>query len=287
MSFGRIPGQRESAYSPWPQVRLRFAQSLRGPLLFVKVKIRGLAAHGKLCDISVIMTPEQQLIAYSSVLMRGMPRPIAEMLLSTAHLRHCDRNATIFLQGENADAIFIVVDGWIKLYRISPNGAQAVVAVFTKGGSFGEAIALQGGSYPVACEAVTEATLIRIDAQTFRNTLKQSPEAALAMLSATYMHLHSLVSQVEELKARTGAQRVASFLLELAPCKTGACEVTLPYDKALIAGRLGLQPESLSRAFAKLKIHGVTIKVNQASIENVESLRSLAEEDRASSWARD
>lgn len=233
------------------------------------------------------MTPEHHLIARASVLMRGMPPPVAEALLATARLRHCDRNATLFLQGEKADAIFIVVDGWVKLYRISPNGSAAVVAVFTKGASFGEAIALQGGAYPVAAEAVTEATLIRIDAETFRNTVKQSPETALSMLSATYLHLHSLVAQVEELKARTGAQRVASFLLELAPCREGACEVTLPYDKALIAGRLGLQPESLSRAFAKLKNHGVTIKVNQASIEDVAALRLLADEDRAASWVKD
>jgi CRP-like cAMP-binding protein len=233
------------------------------------------------------MTPELQKIARNSVLMRGMPPPVADALLSTARLRQCDRNATIFLQGETADAIFIVADGWVKLYRITPHGSEAVVAVFTKGASFGEAVALQGGAYPVACEAVTEATLIRIDAETFRNILKQSPEAALSMLSATYMHLHSLVAQVEELKARTGAQRVASFLLELAPCGQGSCEVTLPYDKALIAGRLGLQPESLSRAFAKLKSHGVTIKVNQASIEDVEALRLLAEEDRAHSWSKD
>jgi CRP-like cAMP-binding protein len=233
------------------------------------------------------MTPEQQQIARSSVLLRGMPPPLAEKLLSTARLRHCDRNAILFLQGELADAIFIVLDGWIKLYRITPNGSEAVVAVFTRGASFGEAVALQGGSYPVAAEAVTDATLIRIDAEAFRSTLRQSPETALAMLSATYMHLHSLVAQIEELKARTGPQRVAAFLLDLAPCKAGGCEVTLPYDKALIAGRLGLQPESLSRAFAKLKNYGVSIKINQATIEDVGRLKALIEEDRASSWAKD
>lgn len=239
------------------------------------------------CEVLAGMTPEHHLIARASVLMRGMPPAVAEALLSTARLRQCDRNATLFLQGEQADAIFIVLEGWVKLYRISPNGSQAVVAVFTKGSSFGEAIALQGGAYPVSAEAVTEATLIRVDAEAFRNTLKQSPEAALSMLSATYMHLHNLVAQVEELKARTGAQRVASFLLELAPCASGRCEVTLPYDKALIAGRLGLQPESLSRAFAKLKAHGVTINVNRAIIADVETLRVLADEDRANSWAKD
>jgi CRP-like cAMP-binding protein len=237
--------------------------------------------------VNRVMTPEQQLVALSSVLMRGMPPAVAEKLLSTARLRHCDRNATLFLQGEQADSIFIVLDGWIKLYRVTPNGSEAVVAVFTRGASFGEAVALQGGSYPVAAEAVTEATLVRIDAEIFRSTLKQSPETALAMLSATYMHLHSLVAQIEELKAHTGSQRVAAFLLELAPCKTGPCEVTLPYDKALIAGRLGLQPESLSRAFAKLKNHGVSIKINQATIEDVGRLQALIEEDRSANWAKD
>lgn len=233
------------------------------------------------------MLPEHLLIARTSVLLRGIPPAVAETLLSTAKVRHCERNATLFLQGERADAIFIVADGWVKLYRISPSGSEAVVAVFTKGASFGEAVALQGGAYPVAAEAVTEATLIRIDAEIFRNTIRQSPETALSMLSATYIHLHSLVAQIEELKARTGAQRVASFLLELAPCTSGGCEVTLPYDKALIAGRLGLQPESLSRAFAKLKGHGVTIKVNHAIIEDAAALRALADETRATSWSRD
>lgn len=233
------------------------------------------------------MTPDHQLIARASILLRSMPDSVADSLLATARIRHLERGATIFLQGERADAIFIVADGWVKLYRISPNGSEAVVAVFTKGGSFGEAIALQGGAYPVAAEAVTEATLIRIDADALRNVLKKSPEIALSMLSATYHHLHGLVAQVEALKARTGAQRVAAFLLDLSTETHGACEVTLPYDKVLIAGRLGLQPESLSRAFAKLKAHGVTITLNRASIENVAALRELAEEDRAHGWSRD
>ena len=119
------------------------------------------------------MLPEHLLIARTSVLLRGIPPAVAETLLSTAKVRHCERNATLFLQGERADAIFIVADGWVKLYRISPSGSEAVVAVFTKGASFGEAVALQGGAYPVAAEAVTEATLIRIDAEIFRNTIRQ------------------------------------------------------------------------------------------------------------------
>ena len=41
--------------------------------------------------------------------------------------------------------------------------------------------------------------------------LRENPEIAISMLSATYAHLHGLVAQVEALKAQTGAQRVAEF----------------------------------------------------------------------------
>ena len=106
------------------------------------------------------------------------------------------------------------------------------------------------------------------------------------MLSATYVHLQGLVAQVEALKAQTGAQRVAEFLLELAPCAAGACEVVLPYDKVLIAGRLGMKPESLSRAFSKLREQGVTIRQNRAEIADVAALRVFSEDDPAAAWGR-
>ena len=79
---------------------------------------------------------------------------------------------------------------------------------------------------------------------------------------------------------------MAEFLLELAPCPAGPCEVTLPYDKVLIAGRLGMKPESLSRAFARLKDHGVVIRQNVAAIADVAALRDFVEEDPALAWAK-
>lgn len=226
-------------------------------------------------------------IARQSLLLSTVPNGIADQVLDEARVRQFDRGATIFLQGERASAIYIVADGWVKLYRIAPNGAEAVVGVFTRGSSFGEAVAFRNIAYPVSAEAVTDCTLIRIAADAFLNRIRDNPEVAIAILSATYVHLHSLVGQVEALKAQTGAQRVAEFLLELAPCPAGTCEVLLPYDKALIAGRLGMKPESLSRAFSRLKEHGVTVRQNVAEIADVAALRTYAVEDPALAWSRE
>lgn len=232
------------------------------------------------------MREEHRTLARNSLLLSAAPEPVAQKMLEAARVRPFDRGSTIFLQGERATAIHIVADGWVKLYRVAPNGAEAVVGVITKGASFGEAVAFRNDNYPVSAEAVTDCTLIRIESDVLLRQLRENPEVAISLLSATYIHLHNLVSQVEALKAQTGSQRVAEFLLELASCPAGACEVTLPYDKVLIAGRLGMKPESLSRAFARLKDHGVTIKQNVAVIADVSILRDFVEEDPALAWSR-
>ena len=227
------------------------------------------------------MKPEILALVRKSVLFSSMPEALAESVLANARQREFDRGTTIFLQGERASAIYLVAEGWVKLYRIAPNGAEAVVSVFTKGASFGEAVAFRHDTYPVAAEAVTDCRLIRIEADAFLRSIRENPELAISILSATFAHLHALIAQVEALKAQTGAQRVAEFLLELSSCESGACEVTLPYDKVLIAGRLGMKPESLIRAFARLREKGVTVRQNVAEIQAVAGLRDYVEEDPA------
>jgi CRP-like cAMP-binding protein len=233
------------------------------------------------------MKPEYIALARRSLILASAPDHVAKVVLDGARVRQFSRAETIFLQGERASAIYIVADGWVKLYRIAPSGTEAVVGVFTRGASFGEAVAFRHDTYPVAAEAVTDCTLIRIEADSLLRQIRDNPEVAISMLTATYAHLHALVGQVEALKAQTGAQRVAEFLLELAPCDSGTCEVTLPYDKVLIAGRLGMKPESLSRAFARLKEQGVNVRQNVARIDDIDALRDYVEEDPALAWSRE
>jgi len=159
-----------------------------------------------------------------------------------------------------------------------------VVSVFSNGQSFGEAVALRRGNYPVSAEAVSDCRLAMIPAASLIHQVKEEPELALALVASTFQHLHELVGQVETLKARSGAQRVAEFLLELCPLESGPYTVVLPYDKVLIAGRLGMKPESLSRVFSKLRDIGVDIKKNHAIIGDVRDLHDFCNQDRSDAW---
>ncbi|PVB62365.1 Crp/Fnr family transcriptional regulator [Labrenzia sp. 011] len=229
-------------------------------------------------------TERQRKIARTSLLLKSFPEQIREMVLSMSSWSTYDRGKTLFLQGETAQAIHIVMDGWVKLYRISPNGGEAIVNVFTRGESFGEAVAFRGLAYPVSAEAVTSCEVMRIPSIALLEAMRKDPEIAVSMIASTFAHLHSLVSQLEQLKAQTGPQRVAEFLLELCDQEKGQCEVTLPYDKFLIAGRLGMKPESLSRSFARLKSAGVRVNRNHAEIDDIERLRTFSEEDPVEAW---
>ena len=101
------------------------------------------------------------------------------------------------------------------------------------------------------------------------------------MLASTSQHLHLLVRQIEQLKAHTGAQRVAEFLVSMTNQRSGSCKIALPYDKALLAGKLGMKPESLSRAFQRLKQVGIIIDRDEAKVRDVAELANFMERERA------
>ncbi|MEZ5787971.1 MAG: Crp/Fnr family transcriptional regulator [Xanthobacteraceae bacterium] len=215
-------------------------------------------------------------------ILRGLNPLMVERLIAPAGVMILREGETVFRQSDPANAFFIVIEGWVKLYRITMAGEEAVISLFGKGDSFAEAVAFTGQPYPATAETVSKARVVRIPASHVVQCIRTMPDIALAMIASTSQHLHNLVYQVEQLKAQTGVQRVAEFLVSLAPVDHGPCEIALPYDKVLIAGRLGLKPESLSRAFAKLKSLGVEVHASHVLVRDVAKLQDYANSDRIS-----
>lgn len=229
------------------------------------------------------MDARHRAIAKATPLLMNFPDDVCEAVLDRSVVRRIHRGTTIFEHGEHAHSVYIVLDGWVKLFRVTLSGSEAVVGVFTKGRSFGEAVAFRSDVYPVSAEAVTDCELVQVPTSYLLDLVMRCPEVGISILASTFTHLQALVSQIEQLKALSGAQRIAQFLVSLLPddCTGGPCQVTLPYDKILIAGRIGMKPESLSRAFLRLKDYGVTIKQNHALIEDVPGLIAFGEDDYA------
>lgn len=212
---------------------------------------------------------------------RGLKAETIEHIVAPATALILRPHEWIARQGDPATAFFIVIGGWVKLYRNTPAGDETVIEMMTTGDSFAEAVAFTGNRYIATAEAVSQARVGRIPADHLVRCILGSPDIALAMIASVSTHMHHLVQQVEQLKVQSGVQRVAEFIASLSAAKHGECAIALPYDKVLIAARLGLAPESLSRAFSRLKMVGVAIDASQVVVKDIAKLRQIAADDRS------
>jgi CRP-like cAMP-binding protein len=219
-------------------------------------------------------------IAAQIPVLSGLKPESLAVLMTAANVINLRAGHVLFRQDEPAGAFFLIVDGWIKLYRVTPAGDEAVLNVLTTGEGFAEAVTSASGRYPATACAVTRARVLMIPADHVVNCIREMPDIAIAMIASTSQHLDQMVQRIEQLTAQSATQRVADFLMSLAPCTKGPCTIALPYDKAVIAGRLGLKPESLSRVFAKLRSVGVDVRASHVVVREMARLRDLVASDR-------
>jgi CRP/FNR family transcriptional regulator, dissimilatory nitrate respiration regulator len=185
----------------------------------------------------------------------------------------------LFDQGEQAQGFFVVVSGQIKLAFASAQGSEKVVEIVGPRQSFGEAVMFMGRPYPVLAQALAETFLLQLPRQTVFDLLGSDVTFARAMLTGLSRRLHSLVADVEAYSLRSGTQRVIGYLLqqhaEQAKTRQGS-NLTLPISKQVLASRLNLTPESLSRVLHELCASKlISVQGRQVTIHELQRLREF------------
>lgn len=227
------------------------------------------------------MDPHDWRIIKSTPLFGAMPDDAMSELIGHECAKVYEKGTVLFQQGEAAQAFFVVLDGWVKVYRLTAEGEESVVCMFSRGETFAEAAIFLGGHYPVSAEIVSPTRLVRIDGDIMRRKIHKDPDLALSMLASSSQHLKNLVVQLEKMKVLSAPRRVADFLVRLCKCVEGTCTIELPYEKALIANRLGMKPESFSRVLNKLRPLGITVEGDHVKIEDIQALAVFAETGQA------
>jgi CRP-like cAMP-binding protein len=220
---------------------------------------------------------ELAIVRGAPLLQRLPERTLATMLAGSSP-RQASRGATLFLQDEPADRFYLVLDGWVKLYRITPGGVESVINVVAPGETFAEAAMFASAKFPVTAEAATDCRVISITRAAFTRALESDPGAVMAILASLSMRLRFHVHHIEQLQVLSTAQRVGDFLLRFCPPGPGNAVFELPFDKSLIARRLGMKPETFSRALAKLRAVGIETHGATVSVEDLERLRAFCQE---------
>jgi len=185
----------------------------------------------------------------------------------------------LFQKGDPPRGFFVIVFGQVKLAFPSSQGNEKVVDILGPRQCFGEAVMFMDRPYPVFAESLADTLLLHISRNVVFELLEHDPSFARRMLSGLSMRLHSLVQDVESYSSRSSTQRVIGFLLQ--HCEAGADlegekTIALPTSKQVIASRLNLTPETLSRIFHDLAdaklilVHGKEI-----TIQDVKRLREF------------
>lgn len=244
---------------------------------------RVLAPHDSRPDRILLDEADWSVVSRSSMF-REVGRDVLRRLFGDRHPVVFPPRQMIFSQGDAADGFFLILDGWVKIYRITPSGEEAVVGLFARGESFAEAAVLQGSVYPASAEAASPLRLLKIDSGRFNKAMETEPGLAAALLGSVVSHTERLFEEIASLKLMSAPRRLADFLVRHAPQhagrdapeRAGAALVVLPYEKILLAGRLGMTPETLSRALATLRKLGVTVERDHVAIADLSTLEAFA-----------
>ena len=198
-----------------------------------------------------------------------------------AHAREkrLTKGEMLFQKGDPSHGFYVIIFGQLKLAFPSSSGNEKVVDILGPKQSFGEAVMFMDRPYPVFAEAIADTLLLHVAKDTVFDLLVSDPSFARHLLAGLSMRLHSLVQDVESYSLRSSAQRVIGYLLQHCPTEgngscAGSIEITLPTSKQIIASRLNLTPETLSRIFhdlAEAKLIGVQGK--QITINDIKRLR--------------
>ena len=213
-------------------------------------------------------------------LFRRLEENCIEQLAATASTREVADGSWIFRRGDDATHLYIVRGGQIALSRESMDGRESIVALVGVDEVFGEELVfLDRCQRDLNARAVGPTTLLCLDRTSVRSLLARSRELSLSLLKTAHLRQRMLLDHIERISLQDAGGRLIAYLLgEAADARSveetsharasghhqfgerherrGVRRIRLNMPKHALAAHLAIQPETLSRALARLKRDG-------------------------------
>ena len=195
-------------------------------------------------------------------------------LLSHADIREVKKGKLLFLQSELLSRFYVILSGWVKLFKGTDAGDEAVLQMLCAGDSIMEAAVFLNIPSPTGAQVAEDTVLLSLPAPVVRQVLQKNNVFALNIIGNLSLRSQGLIRQIEHSRLRNASERVGWFLLKLALEEGSgqAATIQLPYDKSLIASYLDMTPETFSRTLNKFRDQGFRIEDNTVSHPNSKAL---------------
>ncbi len=199
-----------------------------------------------------------------------------------SHAKQLPEKSMLFEQDSPLTDLYLLVSGGIKLLRLIPNGDEKVIDIIQPGQTFAEAALFFGRSkYPVTAVTLSPSIVVGFQTQPYMDLLRSSNELCISMMGKLSQRLHWMVNEVDRLSLHNATFRLVDYLLnqiseDQSDDQQHQTDLCLVAPKRVIASRLSIKPETLSRTLKDLEKQGL-ISLNGSQIEllDVERLRQL------------
>ena len=209
-------------------------------------------------------------------LFSGLDQEDFDALMQKVSRVTLEKGEVLFHRGDNAKYFYFVDSGHLELNLVAPTGQKKVLEVLGSGRTFAEAIAfMREHKYPVTCEALDNSVLCQIPNQAYLDLIYTNPDACMRLLSDVCRHLHARVREIERLTVQNAHSRLVSYLLDhVVASNDDEATIRLELPRHVIASRLSIMPETLSRLLRTMADEGIlTIEDRVIFVHSLSRLR--------------
>jgi CRP/FNR family transcriptional regulator len=198
-------------------------------------------------------------------------------LARAARVNEAARGESLAREGEAADQFGLLVSGKARVFYLGADGRQITFETIEAGEPLAAVAAMAGARYPANIEAATPVIYACVRTEALFDLLAAQPQVARTLVADLAGRVVNFTAVVTTL-ALDVPSRVARYVFQRAlqsgTATAHGLETSLGMKKGELAMALGTTPESLSRAFAKLKDDGIMEVSGQRVI--VTDMRALA-----------
>jgi len=188
-------------------------------------------------------------------LFHGLSEPDLQAIASQAVSQQFPKNSILVYEGEEPDALYIIVSGKAKVYVSDEEGKELVLDSLGPGDFFGELALIDGAPRSATVMTTDKSMLLKINQRDFSHYLQSTPGVALNVLQELARRVRGVNEHIRDLALLDVYGRVARTLLRLAK-ETDDGLITDAITQQEIANMVGASREMVSRVLNNLKADG-------------------------------
>jgi len=193
----------------------------------------------------------------TSFLFAGLPAEQLRNIADIAVRKQYPKGAAIFHEGDPGIGFYLLVNGKVKIFKLSFDGREQILHIFGPGEPFGEVPVFHGMPFPANAGTLADTEVFFFPRTEFVALVAATPSLALNMLAVLSLRLRRFAAQIENLALKEVPGRLATHLRYLMDEQRRQDKVILDIPKGQLASLLGTSAETLSRIFNRMTEEGL------------------------------